>query len=240
MKKIAVLIILCGGILSAQQTAPHYKFGDDDSLKFSVKPELGNAHEYALDSIRRYSDYMNKPRPYGNGFRIDTDKDLVFRYVFHVGSNQDGYQEFTVTPEGKIELHNISIEDALLSLVANQTREWLDSAQRYDAQEEKAEAERSSHPPTRLKAHGKSIKISNVSEIGPGIYGQTNCKVGTIKILMSDEAKRETVLHEMMHIASNCDDKVHRAIYELSSPLLKMLQDNPDMVDYLTKRKDKP
>lgn len=192
-----------------------------------------DVHSWALSKLKAYNDYSRQRYP---GFTLN-DKGPVFAYAFRFGVD-DVDQGFSVNEDGKVELRNMSMEDAVLALMANNYEEMLEREKKWDKQHAAEEEERASRPPAVLKFDTKFYPIKNVSTLPTGVAAQTNCGQQWIKSLMSDSAKRISVLHEMMHVATNCDERDHASIYRMQGPLLRMLQQNPDMVRYLTQKKE--
>lgn len=233
--KIVIGILMLATVAFGQQEKPQppiFAFANSDALSWSPH----NAHEMALEEFRRYRDYQeNKPKSYGSLYP-NIDHEFVISYT--ASFKDQPSQSFTIEMDGTITLNNITAEDALLLLASDMSRNNLTSMKEFDRQQAQRDEERKVNPPTKLRAGKKNFKVSSVPLLDNGVLGNTNCSTQHINILMSDGAKRVGVLHEMMHVATGCDgsSSLHRAIYRLQVPLLKLLQDNPDMVDYLLKR----
>lgn len=69
------------------------------------------------------------------------------------------------------------------------------------------------------------------------IEGDSNCFMQRIRVVetLPGTEKRLTVLHELMHVASNCnqDEQLHRAIQQISPRLLELLRENPKLTQWL-------
>jgi hypothetical protein len=227
MKTIIALLVLAG-TMWGQDT--YYHIGDWQPSHLYPK----NAREGALQAIQEYDDYTMTRNSYLVPASIN-DNAIVYEWKY--GNDPNGWQSFKLSTDGKFTFENISAEDALLAVMGNKLRDSLNHMKREDAAEAERQKERDSIPPETLKSKKYTYKISSVPEFPGDVLAVTHCNTARIESLISDEHKRISIMHEMMHVATNCDPKVHTAIYELAAPLLKMLQDNPNMVDYLTNRK---
>lgn len=223
--KYMVMIILITG------TA----FGQNSSYPlFSVHQETTtpkNVHDYALSRIKALNDYMTLSSKLAGG--------NTYLFVFRGFGAED--QSLAIDKDGNIRLKNMSTEDALLMLYAIKADEDLARYEQWDREEREREEERKSIPPSPIRVGIKTWNIFN--EPTPwskteGVLADTNCYLGRIRSLKTDGAKRSSVMHEILHVASNCreDHNMHAAIYVLAPALVKILQDNPDLVDYLTKK----
>lgn len=185
------------------------------------------ALSYAERTIQLYMNYV-----------AGIQRGDIFIVRFLVG---DADQYVTISQQGELEFHNMTEHDALMLMIAQQVYGDMTRMQQYDHERE----ERDSRPPSTLRTpNGVRFRISQHRDLGETEAGttlaDTNCSLERIRVRMDDGDKRGSIMHELMHVASGCSDRVttlHRAIYDLSDPLLRLLQENPDMVDYLTKRK---
>jgi hypothetical protein len=215
--------------------APH--FGDQPAPK--------TTREYAVSLLHTYRDYMMKRdaeregKPDAQGITWTTSS-IPGAYWYAESINAGG-SKVSIDFDGKVSYSGkeLTAEDALVLLVAIQLDQQLKEMEEQDKQEARAKEERASVPPAKLKSGQKTFDVRNVAKVdNKNSLGSTNCDYDHIRILMTDPNKRVGVLHEMMHVATwcNADPALHKAIYELQYPLLKLMQDNPDMVDYLMRR----
>lgn len=80
------------------------------------------------------------------------------------------------------------------------------------------------------------MKSAPDGSIGTNILGDTNCTLKRVRLTVHGADKQDSMMHEMMHVATGCktDPELHSLIYALAPGILKMLQENPDLVKYLT------
>src|ERR1039457_88372 len=106
-----------------------------------------SAHEYALATMKEYQDYLKL-------YHSDMpDTELNFA----VGNLPNGdMQSFTVFPNGKVELKNITIEDAFLSLYADRVKDDLVELKKIDAEDRERTRERKSIPPADIITGNKA------------------------------------------------------------------------------------
>lgn len=105
-------------------------------------------------------------------------------------------------------------------------------------------------PPTKIKLGHRTIKIHFRTGEQDGMFGEnfgyTIRETGDIYIRKSDslEVMQETMLHELLHSIlsiygprtghpKNLADYEEWAVSILEIPLIGMLQDNPQLVEYL-------
>lgn len=192
-----------------------------------------DAHGYALSVIKEFADYQkSKNATRGNSYWYG----ITYMHgstIQSVGVNQD---------TGMPELHNISLDDAFLLMYSTEVGVMLADEKRFDDKERAI----ASIPPLKLKATGKTYKVQNVPQWNANVAADTNCGLNRVRLVDRFPDKKDSLLHEMMHIATNCDatPALHRAITRLAPELLKLMRENPDMVAYLMrteeKRKDNP
>jgi hypothetical protein len=188
-----------------------------------------NAHDYALQQIRDARDYLGESGIPDSG-RV---KDYVLCF--------DGWekcQSFSVGNNGDFLGENISEHDAFLLLFSQEMKQRVDLARQVAEQE----AEKKDHPPSTLKGGGKLYTIKDQDLWNPYVLGDTNCYTHKIRTLDNYGRKREVVLHEMMHVATNCSEEpgLHRLINQMAPKLLELMQENPSMVKYLMSDPVKP
>lgn len=227
---IALMLTVCAWSQEPKRTP-------DGPLKFSwyaVGPEMApmkaafSAHDLALANIKEFNDYELAKGLHQSGSII------IVRP--HVGEEQS----VSMDEDGTIKLKNMTIEDAFLLLWGARAQEMLWEMQRWDKFEAKIEAAKKDVPPNRVRLGKEKWNIENIPDWSQGKYlGQTFCGMGKIKLLETNSEKQETMMHEMMHVVSGCKDnpELHSLITELSPGLVKLLQQNPDLVKYLTKTK---
>lgn len=231
MKLLALAaVMMVSGTMVGQQIDPNKADDKPSYFVFSNMPGPAdvpkNAHEWAMQVFQQYKDYHKS-----QGHNFHSDSITMFQII-----NGDLRQQILLDWDGKVDLRGITLDDAMLSVLAFQTQESLDREKEWDRQEKVREEESQHNPPPSLKAGSGKYKITPVHQLPADVLANTQCTTKQINVLIEQDAKRTSVMHEMMHVASNCDESVHRAIYELARPLLKLLQDNPDMADYLLKR----
>jgi hypothetical protein len=92
-------------------------------------------------------------------------------------------------------------------------------------------------PPAHFKSGKADWDVLNIPawSTNDGLMADTNCYLKRIRVKEDGSDKPDSVLHELLHVATKCDPspRVHEIIYGLAPALLKILQDNPDMVAYL-------
>lgn len=187
-------------------------------------PTPTDAHTYALQTIATWKKYIEQTT--GGHYYSDFQYNMKF---------MNGDQSFAIK-DGKVFFQNISAEDAVLLMFSDVARRQMADWEAYEKQKRQEEAEIASVPPAIIKAHGGTWNVQNIPDWSKGKYlGLTFCNLNLIDILNTDPNKRATVMHEAMHVASGCRDTpgYHDAISDLSPKLLKLLQDNPDLVQYL-------
>lgn len=158
MNKLAVLFLLPLIAFSAGAQAQQMSVVTFTSA--AAEPAPANVHEYALQEFKEFYDYASRNRVPDQFFMVH-----MSTFTFAGGTKQG----FSIDKDGKVTLENMTLEDALLSTVAFQSRESLD----------------------RMKGCSHDLEL-------------------------------------------------HRTIYAMTPKLLKMLQENPDLVKYLTTPPVKP
>lgn len=185
-----------------------------------------NTHDFAVERINAYHDYK-----LSKGIPITVD------YMFTInGANQS----FAVDKDGHVSLREISLEDAFLLLYSMQTDNLMDKEKRWDAEEEAREKARADKPPDKLKVGTRDWDVHSLPAWSRDttLMADTNCDLRRVRVLETSRDKQDSMLHEILHIATGCNHslELHRTIYAITPRLLKLLQANPDVVDYLTKR----
>lgn len=227
MKQMIMVVLLSTALLAQQpkQSEPPKVSEFTGFMVDTTSSEAGRpktVREYAMQQFKEFNDYN----------KLNGMDHQEFSLTWQSGGT---YQEAIINGDGKVVLNNMTLEDALLYLVATQIGDELRKEYKWDTEKKKAEEERKTNPPTTLKSSKGIYKITPVHKLPADILATTNCRENDIDVLISQNTKRASVLHEMMHVATDCDGSpsLHRSIYELSNPLLKLMQDNPAMVDYL-------
>lgn len=189
-----------------------------------------NAHDYALSIFKAHRDYVRAK---------NKDGVCCFSVMSYVYAGPEGEQTFTLGDDDKLVLHNLSLEDAVLLLLAEEVqREW-DREKEWDA----LEAARLDKPPAKFKVGTQTWVMDDQPDWSNNrVLGDTNCNLRRVRTLETDYDKRGTVMHELMHVATGCrDDKaLHHLITETATPLVKLLRDNPDIAQWLLSYKPKP
>lgn len=163
----------------------------------------------------------------------------VMRYVEHFAGEPEGVNSIYAQHDGTIRTEGMWTEhDWLTVLVGQKAEEEVVSRKNFQI-ELKAALDK---PPVKLRTVTGIVNVKDVTRWSAYISGDTNCELRRIRTVSTDPEKRVTALHEMMHVASNCngDEQLHRAIQQIAPRLLRLLRDNPDMVDWLLSRKPKP
>lgn len=186
---------------------------DEQRLDTIMAPS--NAHEYALGVFKRHA------------------KSDVVRYYFE---GLDGHQSFSVNSEGQFEGDGISEHDALLALEASRMEDMDARQADFDRTEAIMAATKADPPPTTIRFGKHVYKVDDVNVFSPYVLGDTTCALRQIRTVNTNPQKRATVLHEAMHVATNCnlDPSLHRAIHQMAPKLLELLRENPALVAYLT------
>jgi hypothetical protein len=262
MKRLVAILFLAVPVLAQEPTtiidlrSSHFRDGSTITVlaqepaenpyapHFGDQPTPKSPREYAVSILHNYRDYMAKRdaeregKPDAQGITWTTSS--VPGAYWYAESINAGGSKVSIDFDGKVTYSGkeLTAEDALVLLVAIQLDQQLKEMEEQDRKEAEAKEEQASVPPTTLKAGKKTFAVKNVPKVAGGALGNTNCGYDRIHILMSDPNKRVGVFHEMMHVATWCngDPALHRSIYQLEYPLLKLMQDNPDMVDYLMRR----
>lgn len=93
------------------------------------------------------------------------------------------------------------------------------------------------NPPVSFSVKANSKLTEKYSQQNlPDWSNNTNCGLKRIRIVDSTRLKRQVVLHEMMHEASNCsqDPELHWFITAMAPKLEKLMQENPKLTLWLT------
>ena len=169
-------------------------------------------------------------------------------YVYGELNSSDG-KYMSIGSKG-ITLKNISKDEALWLLADTAMSMQGAMMKTYEDQEVAREKEEASIPPIIVTdaehipaSYIEQQKATQEMELAPygQVFGYTNCKDRKIYIDKNDFAKRQTVFHEVIHVALDCSypektETQHEFIEETSQKLLLILQRNPALVDYLTMR----
>lgn len=237
MIALIMVLLLSAGAVAQTKSAP-----DQPLIEFATMPEVQapakSLREFALQRIAALEDYeKSRSSEYGD-FKYSTATLPGFSFVINNGP----VQSFTVHRDGKIDLDGLTLEDAVLVLYSEEADRQLVDLQRFDSEEKQREEARKSVPPKNFRLGKKQWSMSNQPDWSHGaVLGDTNCGLKRVRILETDPDKRGTVMHELMHVASGCQDNagLHNLIYQLAPNLVKLLRENPDVVEYLTKKEDK-
>lgn len=205
---------------------------------FSTPPTADfpkNVHDYALQKIKEFDDYQkSKPSKLGTLVMVEQGYSFSFRF-----NSSTTVQSFSLDKDGKFIGDNLSMEDALLWMVAMDEERRLAEQKRWDRSMKESEDAIKSVPPAKFRFGGERWLLYN----GPAwtyvnVSADTTCAIKRVRVLEDDHEKQSDVFHELMHVASGCRNgaRVHEVISNLSGPLLKLLQENPDMVDYLFRK----
>lgn len=235
--EIVLVAMMMFGQIQGTDPKGILQWSSDPIFALSSEPTPNNAHEFAVREINKYMDWAASPRKIGEFYTTPRTTALTYIYT----ANGTAQQSFSIGHDGAIELNKITIEDALLLLYSNQATQQLEREREWDRLARAREEEAKSVPPVKLKGpKGESYRVKNLPRWSPDktLLGDSACTLKRVRILETDNQKRDTVLHEMMHVATSCreDASLHRAIYALTPGILKMLQDNPDLVKYLTEK----
>lgn len=193
-----------------------------------TKPFPFTAHDYALSRI-------NELRDYERSKGTDRTTDYMYRFI---GGTSPGKEQSVAITDGKVELENMTMEDAVLLLYSSEADRTLTSMKEWDRQEKMREEAKASIPPDKMKVGPDKWNVHNLPAWSkdPTVMADTTCALKRIRILEDGYNKPDSMLHEMLHAATGCsqDIELHRTIYAMTPKLLKMLQENPDLVKYLT------
>jgi hypothetical protein len=232
MKHLVVLIVALATMTALGQNPDPPK---TDGFAFSslgyVPPMPMNVHDYALQKVKEYDDYQRSRD------RQFMDVEMPYIFSFH-GPNGVNEQSFAVHKDGTIDFTNVTPDDVILWLYAFDLERRLSVQQKFDkADDERKEAE-SSVPPARFRIGPQHWHTENVPDwsLGSGVLADTNCNAKRLRFIIHGPNKQTSMMHELLHVATGCKDnlEVHSWIYEASPTLLKLLQENPDLVKYLT------
>lgn len=231
--KLAIVVLLGAHLLGAQQQTPK----TPDAIEYfgiisPVESQPQSVREYAQSIIKEYSEYM-----ISHGHFTDYTV-MVFSFT---GATYNS--SFAIEKDGSITLNHISAEDALLAMAAIRAGDSLREMQLWDRDETKRKQAEASVPPTDFRygtTHWKTQKAKD-GTIGDGVLADTNCTLKRVRLTIHGEDKQDSMMHEMMHVVTGCDfnPELHGLIYELAPGIVKILQENPDLVKYLT-TKPKP
>ena len=226
MKLILRTLILCAILpsmgLQAQSDATVPQ--NPPAFGFSLQP-----------TIQAYIDAKIKEYKEDRGL---TPTQNICVYLSNVGANYCSVLSFG--EDGKIVHEGMTTEQALALYFIQYKDQNIQEWQEFNTRMEKAAFSRSLTPPSKIKVGSQQYILQHLEEWtkNPYVAADTNCSLKRVRIMQSDGSKQDSVLHEMMHVTSHCDTNIgtHRAIYQMSNNLLKILQDNPDLVEFLMKK----
>lgn len=232
MIRFLIVIMMTVTAQSQTTTFPYSDFNIGfTSIVTQNTPDLPHdIHGYAMSYIHDFNTYEDSK---SNGEAKYSTESL---YVYSSG---DKKQTISVDRNGKVTLDGVTMEDAFLLLYANTLEERMNRQFAYDKQEKDHEEAKKDVTPHKMIYQGNPWDIDELPDWSKGkVLGDTRCSLKKIRILEDRTDKRGTMLHELMHVASGCKDnfEIHSLISQMGPGLLKILQDNPDIVDYLTKR----
>jgi len=191
-----------------------------------IQSEIGAntpyAHDYAMSKIKAYEDYQKQKHGPPEHF---------FKYMFNSGKSVD-MQEFSVS-DGEIKLENISLEDAFLLLYSNEVEKAMSREKDWDA----IQTAMKNIPPKKFILDKHYWTVEDTPDWSKGkILGDTTCGLQRVRVLATNLDKEGTVMHELMHVASGCEDnaELHSLITKMAPKLLVILQENSDLTAYLT------
>ena len=233
MKLSHILLVLC------LTTTPYSQAQNPVLIVDNSGPK--NAHEYALQTFKEWKEYMDArdarltAKMAAKGLTlIPSDVHNSERYISSPFGGE--IRTISIDENGNIILTNTTMEEAILLVVANEMNRELDNIKIWDADDAARDAAKKSVPPSTMKVGAASVRIEDQSLWAAYTLGDTNCATRKINLLNDSSEKKSTLLHEMMHVATNCNaaPALHRAITQMAPALLKLLQDNPEIVKYLT------
>jgi hypothetical protein len=198
--------------------------------------EYRTVDEWLAVHFKQHADFRAKRAIRGLSFKSDE----LFSVAIQL---PDGRHTFSVDDAGKVVYANLTPEQALLFMTEFELAREDQAFEDLD----KEQAARDLVPPRVLRngtAAWTMQDLQNWLKL-PGTVGDTNCSLKRVRVLSDQEStkdKRDTVLHELMHVASNCDQRLstHRAIYEIAPTLLRLLRENPDLVKFLVGKDVQP
>lgn len=244
MSKLAVgIMMLAAGLAWGQppSTPPEQGWTQIGTAEFAFsQPSPKDAHELAVQELKKAEQLRHEHAAHMVGEHysklVAGPSTGTVVYSVSVGGKQ---QSFSVDPDGKVTYTDITPEDALLMVIAQKERHDAELDLQWDREDEAAQEERRSQPPEFFKDGATTWTIGEYPEQWEkNTLATTYCGFDYIRLLEADGAKRDSLLHEVMHVATNCDNDpmLHKAIYQLAPGLLRLLQDNPELVRYLTKK----
>lgn len=185
-------------------------------------------HDYMISQVKQWTAHEKDKYP---GVQVLMPLNIAY-------TTKDGKRSSLIVDEdGELHFDNMTAEDALLMLISEEIYRTMESnklSDYYEAEHKKAMAD---IPPPKVKVEGKYWPIWNVPQYDQdaNILASANCNARWIKVRDDRTEKRTSVMHELMHVATGCDkdEKLHSVIYRMAPALLKLMQDNPDVVNYL-------
>lgn len=228
----------CSGAVQAERCLP---------VTLAPITAPSNAHEMALSIFADYAAYQKVKTAKLRAAFSDNEgmtitgafdaKELI-RYSYQLADSS--LQSFSVGYDGKVEYDHLTPEDALLMVEANTLQMRMLEEREQDREDARREAaKRTDVPPKILRYQGQIFKIDHMTEDWSGglAAADTNCFIGRIRVLATLPDKRETVMHELMHVATHCNENpsLHHSISAISPGLVKLMRENPALVDYLMK-----
>jgi hypothetical protein len=195
-------------------------------------PEPKNARAWALSEMRKY-DEAEKAREqrWGYGF-------VWTRGVSYAFYGTDGAQTATIKEDGSVDLVNLTMEDLVLMLYANQLDRQMEQQAAVD-DEERARAEmKKDQPPGQLRLGSEVWSVDTEPDWSHGyLAGDTNCALRRVRLLNDDKEMRADSLHEALHVATGCSDRpnVHHAISLAAPRLLDLMRQSPALVAWWMK-----
>lgn len=231
MKYALPLLLTLGGVMSAQTMPPPT---DGDLYLHTISNPIDypkTPREYALSRLKAADDYF-KQKEEDQRHRSGQSThywNSAFSYTFLFG---DKRSSFSVDLDGHVAIEGMTAEDALVYLAAQESDRNLELAKKWDEEED---AKRDTPPPPAIHANNIPVRVEVIDRWSPYIEADSNCAARKIRLVNSSKEKRESMLHEMMHVASNCsqDEQLHRAIQQISPKLLQMMRSNPKLVEWM-------
>lgn len=149
-------------------------------------------------------------------------------------------RSLVIEPDGSLTLKGNWTEHEWLLMFAGQT------AERHAESDRRIRAEFAAlkdTPPAKLVTRATPVKVRDVNRWSPYIEADANCLLHRIRIVNTEAStdKRVSLIHEMMHVSSNCsqNEQLHRAIQQIAPKFLELMRNNPDTVAWLMKQQPK-
>lgn len=186
--------------------------------------------DWALEQIKYHREYeAKKDAKFGVKDRGDSPE---LTYFSSMGGKES--RASVSVEDGKVKIDgDMTMEDVLLVLIAEKDANQRSLEERWDRDEEA----RKQKVPDHVIVGGRKwpvISAPNWEFRGDGVLADTNCALRKIHVLDTDRNKPDSVMHELMHVASGCNPSpaLHRFIYETSQGMVNILHDNPEIADY--------